>query len=153
MHTQRALIVAIIAFLNAGWLISLGCAAFCLLQPCSKQGSDVAASEGRPGDQKPLQDVARPHQGHQMPMPEAEAHYVISSASCPNRDCPMTSVVAMTAPSIDREAQYGPSFTAFSCVNIITPVPFVRASNIASPSPPGVLTGRFLLEKESVLRI
>jgi hypothetical protein len=134
---QRAVAVAVIAVLNAAWFFSIGCAALCAFGPCPQKRAPVADGQCHHSGQIPL-----PRQHHQSPQ-----------SPCPDHVYPVASLVPASAPDITPGLQSGTLLAGFIFLVGSTDTQFVPICDTPSHSPPGLSTGRVLLQKESLLRI
>jgi len=126
----------VLAVFNAGWFLTIGCAAMCAFSPCPQQHQQAA------------ENIC--HHKSQIPARQSENQ---NHSSCPNHGYPMANLVAHGAPVITSGLPGGAHWAAVT-VFISSSVPqVVRFSDKLSHSPPGFSTGRTLCRNISLLRV
>lgn len=132
---RRTVAVAVVAVLNAAWFFTLGCAAFCAFGPCPQHRARFAEERCHHDGQMPQQDHSAPR------------------SPCPDHAYPMACLMPAAAPDVTSGLQHGARTIGVSPPMGGTVARFVLVRDTLSHSPPGLFSGRVLLQKESLLRI
>jgi hypothetical protein len=134
---QRFVAVAAVAVLNAAWFFAAGCAALCALGSCPRQHAPVTEERCHHSRQVPA-----PQQDHSSPRSPCQDHGYLAAT-----------VVPMAAPDRTPGLQNGTPVSGLPYLLRGTAIRSVPIRDMLSHSPPGLVTGRLLLQKESLLRI
>ena len=129
--------MAVIAVFNATWFFAGGCAALCAFGPCPQQDAPVAEE--------------RCHHNGQMPAPQQD--HSAPRSPCPDHGYLVASLVPVAAPDITPGLHNGTPIAGPPYLVGGTPTQLIPVRDTLSHSPPGLVTGRVLLQKESLLRI
>ncbi len=135
---QRVVAIVVMAVLNAAWFFTIGCAALCAFASCPQQRQPTAAESCH-------------HKGQIPTKPDGGDH---PKSPCPERGYAAVGIVLPASRDVTPGLQGGgsqrPPLDSWSWHPVAQ---FVSPCDIFSHSPPGVLTGRAICRKESLLRI
>ena len=134
---QRFVAMAVVAVFNAAWFFAAGCGVLCAFGPCPQQHAPVAEE--------------RCYHNGQMPAPQQDQS--APRSPCPDHGYLVASLVPVAAPDITPGLQNGTPVTGLPCLLGGTAIRSVPVRDMLSHSPPGLSTGRSLLQRESLLRI
>lgn len=136
---HRVVAITVIAVLNAAWFFTIGCAALCAFAACPQQAQHRQDSEEQCHHKGQLPTPQRNDSDHHSP--------------CPDHNFFMASVVLPATPDVTPGLQKGSKWVGLGYFHRSMTARLVPLRDALTHSPPGLSSGRILLQKESLLRI